>query len=59
MTFVLFLLGITGIIVNANGWFVVPSIAIILLFAISGLLFVYSLIAYKKTRQEIKRRFRI
>lgn len=58
MTIILFLLGVAGIIVNANGWFVIPSIAIILLFAISGFLFVYNFIAYKKTEKEIRRRFR-
>lgn len=59
MAIILFLLGIAGIIVNANGWFVVPSITIVLLFAISGLLFIHNFIEYKKTKQEIKRRLRI
>lgn len=59
MAIVLFLLGIAGIVINANGWFIVPSIVIVISFGVSGVMIALSFIQSIRTGKEIKRRFRI
>lgn len=42
--FLFFVLGILGLIVNANAWFTVPTLAIYVCFGVGGvLLFIYLL----------------
>lgn len=39
------LLGIVGMIVNANGWFIIPSLAIKICFAVGGFIIALNLIS--------------
>jgi hypothetical protein len=45
------LLGIVGIIVNANGWFIVPSLAIKVCFIVGGFIIGVNLISIFRTQR--------
>lgn len=58
MWLITLLLAIAGLIVNANGWFIIPSIVIKLLFGVSAVLVVIQLIVYRTVRKTQKKAFK-
>ncbi len=51
------LLGIVGIVVNANGWFIVPSLAIKACFIVSGFIIGLNLISIFHTQRMFTKRW--
>ena len=45
------LLGIVGVVVNANGWFIVPSLAIKVCFIVGGFIIGVNLISIFRTQR--------
>lgn len=51
MGILMILLGIAGMIVNANGWFIVPSLAIKACFIVGGFIIGVNLISIFRTQR--------
>ena len=49
------LLGIAGMIVNVNGWFIVPSLAIKVCFVVGGFIIGFNLISVFRAQRMFKR----
>ena len=52
------LLGIFGIVVNANGWFVIPQIAINVIFGIGGFKILYDIFRGIKISRSVNKSFK-
>ena len=55
MEIFMILLGIAGIIVNANGWFIVPSLAIKVCFIVGGIIVGFKLINVFRAQSMFKK----
>lgn len=54
----LIILGLVGLVINANGWFIIPNSVIIICFGISALLFCYTIInQIRTTNKKNKKRW--
>lgn len=51
------LLGIVGMIVNANGWFIVPSLAIKVCFILGGFIVGFQFFVNGRLTRQVTRRF--
>lgn len=51
------LLGIAGMIINANGWFIVPSLAIKVCFALGGFIIGFQFFINGRLTRQVTRRF--
>ena len=57
MGVLMMLLGIVGMIINANGWFIVPSLAIKICFVISGFIIGFQFFISGRLTRKVTRRF--
>lgn len=55
MEYLFLILGIIGIIADANSWFIVPNIAIYVCFGLSGIIFIVNFITYYSINRSIKK----
>lgn len=51
------LLGIAGMIVNANGWFIIPSLAIKVCFGVGGFIVGFQIFMNGRLTKQFTRRF--
>lgn len=51
------LLGIVGMVVNANGWFIIPSLAIKVCFVVGGLIIGFQFFVNGRLTRQVTRRF--
>lgn len=52
-----FILGIAGLIVNANAWFIVPTFAIYVSFGVGGVLLLIQLLSLSIIKRTTKKYF--
>lgn len=57
MEIFMILLGIAGMIVNVNGWFIVPSLAIKICFIVGGLIIGFKLINVFRAQSMFNKRW--
>jgi hypothetical protein len=55
MEIFMILLGIVGIVVNANGWFIIPSLAIKVCFMVGGFIIGFKLTCMFHTQRIFKK----
>lgn len=55
MEYLFLILGIIGIIANANSWFVVPNMVIYICFGFSVIMFIINIISFNSINKNFKR----
>lgn len=52
------LLGIAGMVINANGWFIIPSLAIKVCFVVGGFIVGFNVTNVFRTQRILKNEFK-
>ena len=58
MGILLILLGIIGVIINANGWLIIPQLVINILFILGGFITLCNILLIHKTNNRINKSFK-
>ncbi len=55
MGYLFLILGIVGLIANANAWFIVPNIVVYVCFGIGVIMFIANIVTFNSINKKIKR----